>query len=80
MNLLAILSIVVVVSLLKANAQAPPYREGAIILNDVCLSREDLASRVTDEGITNTIRTIASRLVNGSATSEFICTYMTDNS
>ena len=78
MKLLTFLSISVAVSLLEVNAQAPPYREGAIILKDVCLPRNDLASRVTDEGITNTLRTIASQLVNGSATGEYM--YMTDNS
>lgn len=38
-----------------------------LILNDVCLPENDLASRAADQDISNALRNIASRLVNGSS-------------
>lgn len=38
-----------------------------LILNDVCLPEDDLASRAADQDISDALRNIAYRLVNGSS-------------
>ena len=58
------LVLVLVVCVLQASAQLTPYRQGAVILNDVCLAEDDLASRAADQDIADTLRGLASRLVN----------------
>ena len=68
MGLLAIVLLVVAVSALQVSAQEP-YRQGPIILNDVCLAKDDLKSRAASQDISDALSGIASRLINGSSES-----------
>lgn len=68
MGLLTIVLLAVAVSALQVSAQEP-YRQGPIILRDVCLAKDDLTSRAASQDISDTLSGIASRLINGSSES-----------